>query len=309
MAKIVILGSINTDLVIRSPKPPRMGETVMGDGFGIIAGGKGANQGVAAARLQSEGSSAAFIGAVGSDEFGPIMRNNLAGNGLDVTHVKSVPDCATGTAVIVVHDGDNFIVVDSGANALVTPEDIARAEAVIAGADILVGQLEVPLETVRAAFALAKKHRVTTLLNPAPAPSQPLDGELLALTDIITPNETECESLTGVNADTAEGGMAGVRALLALGVKQAVVTLGANGAAYNDGAAVLHEPGVKADMVADTTAAGDSFTGALAVALTEGKSIREAIRFANHVGAITVATHGAQPSLPTRAAVESRMNR
>jgi len=305
MAKIVILGSINTDLVIQSPKAPRMGETVMGGGFRIIAGGKGANQGVAVARLLGEGASAAFIGAVGGDEFGPIMRGNLAENGLDVMHVKSVADCATGTAVIVVHEGDNFIVLDSGANGTITPDDVARAEDIIAGADILVTQLEIPLEAVRAALALAKRYNVTTLLNPAPA--RPLDAALLAMVDIITPNETECETLTGVNADTIEGGKAGVAALLEMGVKQAIVTLGANGAAYNDGGDILHQPGVKADVVVDTTAAGDSFTGALAVALTEGKSIHEAIVFANHVGAITVATMGAQPSLPTRAAVEKKM--
>jgi len=307
MAKIVILGSINTDLVIQSPKPPRMGETVMGKDFRIIAGGKGANQGVAVARLLGENEKAAFIGAVGGDAFGPIMRSNLAENGLDVAHVKSVADCATGTAVIVVHDGDNFIVLDSGANAAITPDDVARAEDVIAGADILVTQLEVPLETVCAALSLAKKHNVTTLLNPAPA--RALDADLLAMVDIITPNETECETLTGVNAESVEGGKAGVAALLAHGVKQAIVTLGANGAAYNDGDSILHEPGVKADAVVDTTAAGDSFTGAVAVALTEGKSIREAIVFANHVGAITVATLGAQPSLPTRAMVESKMKK
>jgi len=298
-AKIVVLGSINVDLVIQSPKPPRMGETVMGKGFITVAGGKGANQGVAVARLLCAGETAAFIGAVGADDFGPLMKNNLAVNGLDVSQVKTVENCATGTAVIVVHDGDNFIVLDSGANAEITPADVARAEDVIKEADILITQLEVPLETARAALALAKKHGVKTLLNPAPA--QALDAELLANVDIITPNETECETLTGINADTIEGGKQGVAALLALGVKQAIVTLGGNGAVFNDDGEIVHMPGVKAKAVVDTTAAGDSFTGAVAVALTEGKSIREAVAFANRVGAITVATMGAQPSLPTRA--------
>ena len=304
MAKIVVLGSINVDLVIQSPKPPRMGETVMGRGFMTIAGGKGANQGVAVARLLDKGSSAAFIGAVGDDDFGSIMKNNLAANGLDVSFVKTAAGCPTGTAVIVVHEGDNFIVLDSGANAEVSVEDVVRAEAVIKDADILIAQLEVPLDTVRAALAMAKRHGVTTLLNPAPA--RALDADLLACVDIITPNESECEVITGVNADTAEGGKAGVAAFLALGVKTAVVTMGGNGAAYNDGSDIFHHPGKKADAVVDTTAAGDSFTGALAVALTEGKTIHEAIDFAAAVGAITVAGMGAQPSLPARAAVAAK---
>ena len=302
MANIVILGSINVDLVIQSTKPPRMGETVMGGGFITVAGGKGANQGVAVARLLQNGASAAFIGAVGGDTFGGVMRDNLAKNGLDVTHVKIADNVATGTAIIVIYGGDNFIVLDSGANAEITVEDVMRAEPLISGTDMLITQLEIPMEVVRAALALAKKHNVTTLLNPAPA--RTLDDELLADVDIITPNETECEVITGVNADTVNGGKAGVTALLARGVKQAIVTMGGNGAAYNDGADICHNPGVKAKAVVDTTAAGDSFTGALAVALTEGKTIHEAVSFACAVGAITVASRGAQPSLPLRAAVE-----
>jgi len=304
-AKIVILGSINVDMVIQSTKVPRMGETVMGSGFVTIAGGKGANQGVAVARLLRGGETAAFIGAVGIDDFGAIMRGNLETNGLDVTHVKVADGCATGTAVIIVYEGDNFIVIDSGANAELTVDDVATAAELIRGADILIAQLEVPLETVRAALALAKESGVTTLLNPAPA--RALDPELLALVDIITPNETECQTLTGVDATTIEGGKRGVQALLALGVKQAIVTMGGNGAAFNEGSEIVHTPSMKADAVVDTTAAGDSFTGALAVALTEGKSIREAVRFASAVGAITVATLGAQPSLPMRAAVEAKL--
>ena len=293
MCKILVVGSINNDLVINSPKPPRMGETVTGDGFMTTAGGKGANQAVAAARL---GADVTMIGAVGDDLFGTDLKANLEKNKINTRFVSTNRDYPTGTAVIVLHQGDNFIILDQGANQSISPDNIRDAEDVFKSADMLIVQLEIPPETVRTAMELAKKHNVRTLLNPAPA--QNATEDLIALADILTPNESECETISGIQVKNKDDAFQAVRYFMDKGVNQVCVTLGENGVVYNSDTNLIHVPSRKVEIVEDTTAAGDSFTAALATALCSGKTIDDAIQFATIAASITVTKKGAQPSLP-----------
>ena len=291
MGHIVVVGSINMDLVVRSPHLPQPGETILGRDFKTFPGGKGANQAVAASRL---GGHVKMIGRVGNDAFGTELLRTLQNDRVDTTFVQRAADVPSGVALITVEDaGQNTIVVASGANAKVTPADVDAAEAAFDGAAVLLLQLEIPLPTVRHAIEVAKKHRVRVLLNPAPA--QPLETQLLSLVDYLVPNQIELALLTG--AASLEQGVA---QLQSLGVKQVVVTLGGDGVAVFE-AEKTYRLAPHPVNVVDTTAAGDAFVGGFAVALVEGRSTREAAEWGNVAGGLAVTRAGAQPSLPTRA--------
>jgi ribokinase len=288
---IVVVGSINMDLVVRAPHLPQPGETIIGSDFKTFPGGKGANQAVAAARL---GGRVKMIGRVGDDAFGAQLLQTLRDNRIDTTFVQRDAAAPSGVALITVEEaGQNTIVVASGANARVTPADVEAAAAAFDGASVLLLQLECPLPAARHAIEVARQQQVRVILNPAP--SQPLDAPLLSQVDYLVPNQIELALLT--RADSLEEGVSRLRAL---GVKQVVVTLGGDGAAVFDDDQAFQLPPYQVNVV-DTTAAGDAFVGGFAVALVEGKSTRAAAEWGNAAGALAVTRAGAQPSLPTRA--------
>jgi ribokinase len=292
-AKIIVIGSSNSDMVIQSEKLPKPGETVMGKKFFMNPGGKGANQAVAASRL---GGTVVFIARVGNDLFGKQAVFTFKKEGIDASFVVADPQNPSGVALISVDDkGENSIVVAPGANSALSVEDIQRAESAVAAAEIVLTQLEIPMATVefigKTAFTLGKK----LILNPAPAAK--LSDELLKHVFIITPNETEAEILSGIKVnDVASAKLAAIK-IRARGVKNVIITMGANGAYIlsADFEGVVAAPSVKS---IDTTAAGDVFNGALAVALSEKMSIREAVEFANRAAALSVTKMGAQSSIP-----------
>lgn len=299
-AKIVVVGSLNMDLVVRSPRIPQPGETLLGRGFVTLPGGKGANQAVAAARLGGE---VAMIGRLGVDGFAASLRESLAADAVDHSQVLATPEATTGVALITVDDdGRNTIVVASGANWLVTPADVAQNAAVIAAADVLLLQLELPLETVIRAAQIAQTHHVRVILNPAPARALP--PELLALVDILIPNETETALLTGLPVENDAQAQIAAAHLLELGVGAVILTLGSRGALLTTQEGSHLSPAFPVQPV-DTTAAGDAFVGGLAVALGEGKSLAEAMVWGNAAGGLATTVLGAQPSLPRRDAVEA----
>jgi ribokinase len=295
---IVVFGSINMDLVSRTPRLPVPGETLRGSDFFTAPGGKGANQAVACARL---GASVAMIGRVGEDVFGAALRDGLRKFGVDVGSVISTPG-PSGVAVIAVDErGENSIVIIPGANDQVGIDDLERLEAALHGADHLLLQLEIPLEAVTAATRLARTRKVHTIVDPAPASRLP--EEFHTLIDVITPNETEAAALVGFTVnDPASAGQA-ARILLKRGVKQVVIKMGERGAYFHDGTAGEMIPGFHIEAV-DTTAAGDAFNGALAVALGKGLGLPDAVRFANAAGALAATRLGAQACMPTAAEVE-----
>lgn len=298
--KLVVVGSSNTDMVIRLASLPRPGETVLGGAFAMAAGGKGANQAVAAARA---GGDVTLVARTGSDVFADRSAKGWAADGIRTGHVVRDSSRPSGIALIfVAADGQNSIAVAPGANAALSPADVRRAEAEIAAARIVLLSLEIPLNTVIAAAALADKHGVPVILNPAPA--RPLPGALLRTVSVLTPNETEAELLTGQPvANDAEAGRAADR-LLRRGVRRAVViTLGKRGASIAAAGLRRRIPGFRVRAV-DATAAGDIFNGTLAVALAEGRDLAEAVRFANAAAALSVARPGAQPSAPRREEIE-----
>jgi ribokinase len=288
--QIVVVGSLNMDLVVRTQRHPQIGETVIGYDFRTYPGGKGANQAVAVARL---GSSVKMIGRVGGDQFGDELMRTVTLAGVDTTHIIIDTEAPSGVAFITVDDlGNNTIVVASGANARLSPENIASAEEAFVGASVLLLQLECPLVAVEHAIEFARKHQMQIVLNPAPA--QLLNAELLGQVDYLIPNQTELALLSG--QETPE---VAIEVLGSLGVKKIVVTLGDEGCLVVKGDQREHLFAHKVPVV-DTTAAGDAFAGAFAVALTEGLSIWEAARWGNAAGAMTVMRAGAQPSLPGR---------
>lgn len=297
--KIVVVGSSNTDMILQMDHIPRPGETLLGGEFSMAAGGKGANQAVAAARA---GGSVTFLARVGNDMFGQQAIEGFRKDGINVEHVISDPDAPSGVALIfVADDGENSIGVASGANAQLSPADIQRASETIAQADVLVMQLETPLPTVQTAAELAAAHGVRVILNPAPA--QPLSDDLLSLVSVLTPNESEAELLTGTEvADEARAVLAADQ-LRSKGVATAIVTLGSQGAmvASDDFSGPVSAFDVKP---VDTTAAGDVFNGALAVALSEGETLELAVKFASAAAALAVTELGAQPSAPGRKEIE-----
>lgn len=299
MSKIIVVGSLNMDLVTETSVIPVLGETVLGSDFSTVPGGKGANQAVAAARLGGE---VYMAGCVGNDIFGKNLVENLKNNNVNIDNVEVTNDTSTGVAVIIVKDGNNCIIVNSGANFIFNNGMIDNIEHLFSEDSILVLQHEIPMESVEYAIKLAKKHNTRVLLNPAPA--KPLSDEILSMVDIVTPNEFECENITGKKVETVEDAKESVKYLINKGIKQIIITMGGRGVVYNSGEKVIHKAINKVQVV-DTTAAGDSFSGAVAVALSEGKTIDEAIKFANKVGALTVTKKGAQTSLPTREEVEN----
>jgi ribokinase len=305
-AKIAVVGSLNMDLVVRSPRIPVPGETIIGNQFQTLPGGKGANQAVAAARL---GAQVSMVGRVGQDEFANSLLNNLATNNVDHTFVLRDPEAATGVALITVDDaGQNSIVVVSGANAHLSPVDVEAAENVIASARVLLLQLESPLAAVLRAAEIARAHGVKVILNPAPAPAEPLPGRLLSLVDIIIPNETETSLLTGLPVENDAQTRIAAAELRGLGVGTIILTLGARGALLANQQETKLFSAFNITPV-DTTAAGDAFVGGFGVALAEDLSLPDAIRWGNAAGALTATKLGAQRSLPVREALQTLLAR
>jgi ribokinase len=295
MAKILVVGSINMDLVVRVPHSPKPGETVLGGDFETFPGGKGANQAVAASRMGGE---VTMVGRVGNDDFGNILIQGLVEDKIKTTHVIKDSKARTGVAMIsVAADGENMIVVASGANTNVSVEDVSNTRSLMRETDLLLVQLECPLETVTAAIELAKAYCVPVVLNPAPA--QPLPKSLLKNVDYLTPNQNELLILTG-EANLNDG----IEKIQKWGLKNLIITLGANGARVISEGIDQHMPAHEITAV-DTTAAGDAFNGALAVAIAEGKPLLEAVGYGMAAGALASTKRGAQPSLPTRDSVEN----
>ncbi|MBS0208296.1 MAG: ribokinase [Planctomycetes bacterium] len=298
--RIVVVGSMNVDLVVKSARLPTPGETVIGGDFHEVHGGKGANQAVALARL---GANCSMIAKVGSDRFGDDALEELAGEGLDVDQVTRAAHLKTGVAIIAIDErGENQISVASGANAALLPEDIDRAAGLLRHADMLVVQLEVPLATVKHALEMARAAGVRTLLDPAPVPAGGVDDAILSLVDYLKPNETEAEQLTGIKVLDEVTACRAAAELRRRGARHVVITLGGQGAVCDDGQLVRLVPGEEVATV-DTTAAGDAFSAGLAVALARGQALDRAVAYANLVGALTVTRLGAHTSLPTAAEV------
>ncbi len=282
------------DLVTRASRLPRAGETLIGQSFSTVPGGKGANQAVASARLGAE---VAMIGCVGSDAYGVQSRDALLAEGIDCQAVSRV-DGSSGVALIVVDDSSqNAIVIVAGSNGELTPASLQAADAVLQAADVIVCQLEVPLETVGYALKRGRELGKTVILNPAPA-SGPLPAQWYASIDYLIPNESEATALSGVAVDSLDSAKLAAAQLIKAGAAKVIITLGAQGALFSDGNRVEHlaAPNVKA---VDTTAAGDTFVGGFAAALAHGKSEAEAIRFGQVAAALSVTRAGAQPSIPT----------
>ena len=299
MKRVLVVGSSNTDMIVRVPRIPRPGETILGGEFTMAGGGKGANQAVAAARA---GGRVTFVARIGDDVFGERALAGFAADGIDTRFVLRTSGAASGIALIDVDDrGENSISVASGANALLSAADVESAADAFAAADIVLVQLESPIETVEAAVRKAGERGIPVILNPAPA--RPLDEGLLSRVSVLTPNENEAELLSGI-AVRDEGGVRSAAARLrARGPATVVITMGERGAYASSTEFEALVPAFKVEPV-DTTAAGDVFNGALAVALAEKRTLKEALRFAQAAAAISVTRPGAQPSAPTRAEIE-----
>ncbi|MFO1043023.1 MAG: ribokinase [Planctomycetaceae bacterium] len=301
MPNVVIVGSINMDLVARMARLPRPGETLHGDSFQSIPGGKGANQAVAAARL---GATVTMIGRVGDDAFAGDLRKSLQSSGVITDHVMTTPQCSSGVALIGVDSaGANSIVVVGGANSSLSPPDIEALSHVIAAADVLVVQLETPVDTVATAIQIARQHRVRTVLDPAPAPTEELPDELKTV-DVISPNQTEAEALTGVVVYDLKSAEQAARILMKNGAVDVVMKLGELGALVCSSAGGIHHVQAAKANIVDTTAAGDAFTAGMAVALAEGMELVAAARFGCAAGTLACTVFGAQPAMPDREAVD-----
>jgi ribokinase len=306
IAKLVVVGSLNMDLVVRVAHLPAQGETILGGEFHTIPGGKGANQAVAAARLGAE---VTMVGRVGNDGFGQALHTNLAGEEIDVTHLRTDPAASTGVALITVDQhGQNTIVVVSGANMCLMPAEVEQALTQIGPFDVAIMQLESPIECVETAARLARQAGARTILNPAPARLLPV--RLLEQIDFLVPNETEASLLSGVDISEIEGAEHAARVLISQGVRSVVITLGGKGALLVAGKydAPVHFPAYPVDVV-DTTAAGDAFVAGLAVGLGEGMPLQEAVQLGSAAGALSVTRLGAQPSLPTRREVSQLLGK
>ncbi|REB08881.1 ribokinase [Sporosarcina sp. BI001-red] len=291
--RIVVVGSLNMDIIISTNRLPQIGETILGNEVNYLPGGKGANQAVSIARL---GGDVTMVGAVGQDEFGKSLLEQMDTNQVNTAFIDQVEDVKTGIADIFHVNHDNCIVVVPGANFTLTPEKITpEMEQLIAEADVLITQLEIPLETVQKVLEIANKHNVKTILNPAPA--QTLPAELLQLVDYLTPNETEFALLAEHTFTTNDELAALMTKWEATYNQTLIVTLGEQGSAYLQDGKLVITPAEKVDVV-DTTGAGDSFNGALAVAISEEKSIPEMIAFATKVAARAVTKFGAQDGMP-----------
>lgn len=299
MKNICVIGSLNMDLVVNVDKMPKPGQTIIGSNFKEVPGGKGANQAVAMARLNGNVS---MIGKVGEDGFGQTLINSLKNDKVDTTYIKTTKG-ATGVALITVdNNAQNSIVVSPGANFEVKEEDIDNNIEAIKNSDIVVLQLETPLNTIKYALKKSKELNKYTILNPAPALK--LDDEIIKNVDLLTPNETELEIISGVSIETEEDIQKAAQIMIEKGVKELIVTLGSKGSLYINKEKSIFKKAYKVEAV-DTTAAGDSYTAALAVALSKDKNIKEAMDFASKVGALSVLKEGAQSSLPTLEDVEN----
>jgi len=300
MIDLCVVGSLNTDLVVKTPRLPRVGESVPDGTFSTFPGGKGANQAVAAARL---GARVTMVGRVGDDAFGRELIANLTRERIDAAHVRPLPGTASGTALIEVDaDGRNTIVVASGANMRVAAADVDAAREAIAACRVLLLQLEIPDGAVLRAAEIAKAAGALVCLDPAPA--RPVPDALYALLDVIDPNEVEAQALTGIEVRAVAGAERAAEALRARGPRLAVVKMGDRGAFYAADGARGHVPAVPVHAV-DTTAAGDVFAAALGVALGEGRAPAEAVGFAARAAALKVTRMGAQPGMPSRAEVDA----
>ncbi|MFM9961494.1 MAG: ribokinase [Planctomycetaceae bacterium] len=301
----MVLGSINTDLVIRSPSLPRPGETILGGEFYRAAGGKGANQAVAAARSARE--PVIFLAAVGGDSFGHESLDGLRAENLDLRFLKVVPGQPSGVALILVDvGGQNLISVASGANLHLRPDDVhAVPKEVWQDARVFVACLESPLETVMAGLRRAKQAGLTTIVNPAPADPEILFAVGLRVIDVITPNESEAALLTGHEVRSADDAEAAARQLQTAGCSRVIITRGEHGCCVLDGDRIEHLAAPRVEAV-DAVAAGDVFNGVLATALSEGRTLIDAARWATTAAAISVTRRGAQPSIPTRGEIEAR---
>lgn len=301
---ILVVGSANTDMILRLDQLPRPGETLLGGRFATAQGGKGANQAVAAARA---GGRVTFVARLGSDPWGDRALEGYRGDGIDVGHVVRDAKEPSGTAFIfVARGGENCIGVAPGANAKLSAADVRNAAGAFRGADVLLTQLESPPAAVAAAARLAARHGVPVILNPAPA--RPVPDALLRLVSIITPNETEAGVLTGIRVRDEASAARAAECLLGRGAGAAVITLGARGAYVAAPGIRTLVPGFEVKAV-DTTAAGDVFNGALAMALAGKRALPDAVRFANAAAALSVMRHGAQPSAPVRARIERLLRR
>ncbi len=300
---ILVVGSINMDLVVRTPRMPQPGETVPGDGFVTSPGGKGANQAVAAARL---GGNVRMVGRVGDDAFGEQLIGKLQAEGVDTTHVKHRPEAPTGVAMIMVDsNGENSIVVTGGANHYLTPDDIFPLAELFAEADVVVLQLELPLPTVRAAVEKARRQDCRVVLDPAPMP-RTLPDELCSV-DILSPNVCEAEALTGTRVveERVEKNVA--LELVQRGAKAGVLKLGSRGSLVVAADGHFYRVNAYKVQVVDTTAAGDAFTAALAVATGEGRNLHDSAKFATAAGALACTRLGAQAAMPLRSEVAMLM--
>ncbi len=305
--KVTVVGSLNIDLVCHASRRPDKGETLIGDAFDIFTGGKGFNQATAAARLGAE---VTFVGSVGADPFGEMLLVSAKNEHINSRFVTRRTDIGTGVATIVIEpDGDNSIIVVPRANMALTTADIDAATDCIADADVLLLQLETPIATSERAAAIAKKHNTTVILNPAPA--QPLPDSLLKYVDILTPNQSETELLSGMKVSSQEEASRAAEVLRTRMVDTpnaaVVLTLGEQGALMWTETKSELVPGLSVVPV-DTTGAGDAFCGALATALASGENLQSAVTFANAAGAAAVTVIGATPSMPTRPKVERLLN-
>jgi ribokinase len=297
--RILVVGSSNTDMIIKMERIPKPGETIIGGKFASAAGGKGANQAVGAARA---GGAVTLVARVGQDMFGDNAIAGLIADGINVDYVVRDRTSPSGVALIFVgQNGENSIAVASGANARLTPADVRKAKSLFRKASVLLLQLETPLDTVQAAAELAAATGVRVILNPAPA--QTLPDKLLRRIYLLTPNESEAELLTGIAVDNLDSAAKAAAALLARGAQNVIITMGARGALVAGVDLGQLIPAFKVKPV-DTTAAGDIFNGALALGLAEGRSLLEAARFASAAAAISVTRMGAQTSAPTRKEIE-----
>jgi ribokinase len=298
--KVVVVGSFNMDLVVKAERRSQTGETLMGEEFGMFIGGKGSNQAIAAARL---GADVTMIGRLGTDLFGDTLMAAHAEESICTDYVIRDTEVGTGIASILIDtDGDNSIVLVPQANMRLTVEDIERASESIAAADVLLLQLEVPIAASQRAAEIAKSNGATVVLNPAPA--QELPDDFLAQVDILTPNEVETESLSGVKVSTAVDAERAAKVLLDKGLSAVILTLGERGAVLLTPDLTRQVPAYTVEVV-DTTAAGDAFCGALATVLARGDNLVDAVAFANAAGALAVTVLGAAPSMPTATQVEA----
>lgn len=306
MKNIVVIGSSNTDMVVKTSHLPAGGETVLGGDFFMNAGGKGANQAVAAARY---GNRVVFVAKTGDDLFGRQVRKSMAEDGIVTDYVFVDKEHPSGVALITIDkDAENCIVVAGGANMYLSPADIDTAAEEILKADVVLMQLESPIETVAYAARMAAKAGIPVILNPAPAPAETLSEALLKDLFLITPNRSEASRISGIEVTDMESAHRAAKAIHEMGPKNVIITLGSDGSLVYDGSMFMRVEALKVEAV-DTTAAGDTYNGVLASVIAEGKSLIEAVREANIAGAISVTRMGAQPAAPTREEIAAMKQR